>query len=143
MDPAVLSDDAGFTGQPRLPSRQIDAAREMSRALSGRSGCGQSCRGQGERIILDDQPALGRGISTGHLEVRHLPVADFCRIDQIVQVQPIANTRSLPINDNVEQPSTHEFNCLLAWRLPAPVRHNILPDYVFSHAGQSSRSGYY
>jgi hypothetical protein len=69
---------------PRVPvnkplSRNILGRRgpRPSTAHARCSGRRQPCGGQRQCIAFDYQPTLGDCVITGHLEVRHLPIADL------------------------------------------------------------------
>jgi hypothetical protein len=99
----------------RLRARRIVTDPQSQRRRSGRS---RSCGGQHQRVAFDDQPTLGGRVSTGHLEIRHLPIADLGFLGKIIQDNPIADTTTLAIHDDMQQPSANCFGCLISRTFP-------------------------
>jgi hypothetical protein len=86
-----------------MPQRPVSGCSTFPE-VSGRS---RACCSQSHGFALDNQPTLGNRIITGSLESRHLPVADVCCLNKIVQCQFIANTATFVIHDHIQQLSSY------------------------------------
>jgi hypothetical protein len=144
--PRTLPTDSQAVGE-NVRVTPCSMPRDSIWARSGYRHRGSVCRwssrsrpsgGQHQCVAFDDQPTLGRCVSAGYFEIRHLPIAHLRCLGKIVQRHFVADPTTHGIYHDIDQSPADCIGGLPSRTTPTdPTMRNSMRDNMFFHTANS------